>query len=262
VHGVLFIRERTMYESSCFASGAKTHYRPIEAAIRWADLLPFESQILQTLGPRTTPEPEEFPRWKILNFCADRILDGLRNGELPCGRADTAPSYHLALDDPELVVRHVELKAWMIRYYPCDRPSFLFDSIEREFHPAVSMEALNVLMADREVTKLRLAQLSQSNRKLRTEHKSLAKKYATCTARTMESREPGQRSESTYLKIIGGLLTLLLGSAPSGAPYSSFRSLGAIISALLAHYKGLPGLSERTLSSKFAQARRHLEASH
>ena len=34
-----------------------------------------------------------------------------------------------------------------------------------------------------------------------------------------------------------------------------------IVSALLAHHEGRPGISERTLWSKLAQARRHLEAS-
>ncbi|NPZ83106.1 ATP-binding protein, partial [Pseudomonas aeruginosa] len=43
--------------------------------------------------------------------------------------------------------------------------------------------------------------------------------------------------------------------------YSSFRSMDAVVSALIAHHEGRPGLSERTLWSKLAQARRHLEAS-
>ena len=76
-----------------------------------------------------------------------------------------------------------------------------------------------------------------------------------------DTSEPGLRSESTYLNIIGGLLTLLLGKSPAGSAYSSFRNMDAVISALLAHHEGRPGISERTLWSKLAQARRHLEAS-
>ncbi len=41
---------RDMPKSSRLADGAKTYYRPIEAAIRWSGLLRFERRILATLG--------------------------------------------------------------------------------------------------------------------------------------------------------------------------------------------------------------------
>ncbi len=165
------------------------------------------------------------------------------------------------LDDPELTVRHVDLKAWMSQFYPGDRPGFLFDGIERVVHPAVSVDTLNILLADREATKSQLAELALVHETLRIAHEALAKEYATRAANDEQAREPGLRSETTYLNIIGGLLTLLLGNSPSGAAYSSFRSMDAVVSALIAHHEGRPGLSERTLWSKLAQARRHLEAS-
>ncbi|WP_444485044.1 hypothetical protein [Xanthomonas citri] len=65
---------------------------------------------------------------------------------------------------------------------------------------------------------------------------------------------------SPYLNIIGALLCLLLDDAPSGKPYSAFRTQEAIISALIAHNDGLMGLTERTLQAKFAQAKRHVAA--
>lgn len=166
-----------------------------------------------------------------------------------------------ALDDPELTVRHVDLKAWMSQFYPGDRPGFLFDGIERAVHPAVSVDTLNILLADREAAKSQLAELALVHETLRTAHEALAKEHATRAANDEQAREPGLRSETTYLNIIGGLLTLLLGNSPSGAAYSSFRSMDAVVSALIAHHEGRPGLSERTLWSKLAQARRHLEAS-
>ncbi len=69
------------------------------------------------------------------------------------------------------------------------------------------------------------------------------------------------RAETTYLNIIGAMLTLMLGRTPSGAPYSSFNSQDAIISALTACHSNLMGITERTLQTKFAQARRRLQSS-
>jgi len=254
--------ERDMPKSSSHAFGAKTYYRPIEAAVRWCGLLRFEQRILEALEQRAMPEPGEFPRWPLLRLYAERIFDALTHGELPGGKAGIVlDSQRPALDDPELTVRHVDLKAWMSQFYPGDRPGLLFDGIERAVHPAVSVDTLNILLADREAAKSQLAELALVHETLRTAHEALAKEHATRAANDEQAREPGLRSETTYLNIIGGLLTLLLGNSPSGAAYSSFRSMDAVVSALIAHHEGRPGLSERTLWSKLAQARRHLEAS-
>lgn len=257
------MEERDMPKPSCLALGTKTYYRPIEAAIRWCDLLRFEHRILKTLGQRSLPGLDDFPRWPLLRLYAERIFDALAHGELPYGKAGVVQdSKRPAFDDPELTVRHVDLKTWMTQFYPGERPAFLFDGIERALHPAVSLNTLNVLLADREAARLQVAELARLNEVLHAKHEALAREQDKRAAENEQARAPGTRSETTYLNIIGGLLTLLLGKSPSGTAYSSFRSMDAVISALLAHHEGRPGLSERTLWSKLAQARRHLDASH
>ena len=251
-----------MSKSSTLAYGTKTYYRPIEAAIRWCGLLRFEKRILATLGQRAIPDPIDFPRWPLLRLYAERIYDAVTHCELARGKAGLVLESQLpTVDDPALTVRHVDLKAWMSYYYPGDRPGFLFDDIERALHPAVSVDTLNILLADREAIKAQFSALAQVHATLLTTHDALVKEHVTRSDANESAREPGLRSETTYLNIIGGLLTLLLGKSPSGAAYSSFRSMDAVVSALLAHHEGRPGLSERTLWSKLAQARRHLEAS-
>ena len=116
-----------MEKSSCLAFGARIYYRPIEAAVRWAGLLRFEPRILETLGPRAMPEPNDFPRWPLLRLFSERIFDALAHDELSYGKAGMAQEpQRPALDDPALIVRHVDLKAWMSHYYPGERPPFLF----------------------------------------------------------------------------------------------------------------------------------------
>lgn len=251
-----------MPKSRCFAFGAKTYYRPIEAAIRWCGLIRFEQRIQQTLGQRPVPELQDFPRWPLLRLYAERIFDALMHGELPYGKAGIVlTTQRPSLDDPELTVRHVDLKAWVARYYPGEKPAFLFDDIERALHPAVDLKTLSVLLVEREAVKAQFAELAQMHDTLRAEHDVLVKDHAKRVAEGNQAREPGLRSESTYLNIIGGLLSLLLGKSPSGRAYSSFHNMDAVVSALLAHHEGRPGLSERTLWTKLAQARRHLETS-
>ena len=185
-------------KSSCLTFGAKTYYRPIEATIRWCGLLRFELHILKALGQRALPEVREFPRWPLLRLNAERIFDALTHGELPCGKAGLVQaSQRPSLDDPDLTVRHVDLKVWMSHYYPSERPSFLFDDIERALHPAVSLDALNVLLADREATKVQLAELSQLHAVLQAQHEALVKDHARHVVEGGDEREASLRSEST-----------------------------------------------------------------
>lgn len=226
------------FESS-HSQGGKICYRPIEAAIRWSELLDFESDIIEALGERCLPGSGEFPQWPKLRYFAERILDGMEHSELPFLSAETHRRIKPLSAGPGPLIRHVDLKAWMTRYYPGDRPPFLFDGFERLIHPAVSVDALNILIAERDAARAQLATIGRQS------------EYA-------KGCNPSQRGEATYLNIIGGLINLMLGKSPSGVPYSSFLTQEAIISAMVAHHRGAMGITDRTLQAKFALARRNL----
>lgn len=231
-----------------FLHNCRAFYRPIEAAIRWSGLVRFESRILKVVGTRSIPGPEDFPRWPMLRLNVERIFDAMRNGELAYGRAGITCDDPSLLDDPELTVRHVDLRAWMTCFYPSQKPAFLFDDIERRLHPAISIDAVQALIVDRDALMTQLAAHQKELKSLRKELKRQAPSERTLPP----------RSETTYLNIVGGLLTLLLGKSPSGTPYSSFETMESIISALIAHHEGRPGISERTLWAKLAAAKRQV----
>ncbi len=69
-----------------------------------------------------------------------------------------------------------------------------------------------------------------------------------------------QRSETTYLNIIGALIEVMLSNSPGGRPHSVFQSQVAVIDSLLAHFPGTPGIAKRTLEEKFAEGKRSLHA--
>lgn len=208
----------------------------------------FESSILETVGARNIPRAEEFPRWPQLALNTERIFDAMRNRELAYGKGGISCDDPSLLDRPDVTVRHVDLKLWMARCYPDQKPTFLFDAIERQLHPAISVEAVQSLLVDRESLRTRLGAHEKELEGLREEVK---RKPAADAA-------VAPRSETTYLNIVGGLLTLLLGKSPSGNRYSSFETMDSVISALLAHHEGRPGISERTLWSKLAAAKRQV----
>lgn len=229
---------------------SKIAYRPMEAAIRWSGLTRHEPDILERLSGRSLPEPEEFPDWPALRLNAERIVDGIANRELRVAIRGVTTAEAIEPEHPGLTIRHIELKIWMRRYYPEERPRFLFGRLERRTSPLVSLRALNALWLEREALKARLEQREAELKHLRQQLKARAEPDADDPLTL--------RSETTYQHIIGGLLTLIVRSSPSGQQNLSFKSQEAVISALTSRYGDRLGMAARTLQAKFAAARRAL----
>jgi hypothetical protein len=224
----------------------KVTYRPIEAAIRWSGLEKFERQILEKVGATHVPRIEDFPRWPTLILNAERIVDAMDNDELRFINVG-AGGQTSDVASADVRVRHVDLRAWIQKFYPDQRPAFLFGKLERALAPGVTTEALHALVAEREA--LRMA-LSHAHTQIE-HHRKMSKRSLPETPLT-------RRSEQTYTHIVGSLLTLLLGQSPGGIPYSSFKTMEAIISALIAHHGHLQGITERTLWAKLGAAKREV----
>ncbi|MGJ5956812.1 hypothetical protein ACSBRU_12050, partial [Pseudomonas aeruginosa] len=103
-----------------------------------------------------------------------------------------------------------------------------------------------------------LEQARREMRELQEQHDTLLKQSSVLLA--SKQCEISERAETTYLNIIGGMLTLMLSQSPSGVPYSSFKTQEALVSALVAHYGGTMGITERTLNGKFANAKRYVRS--
>lgn len=239
--------------------GCKVYYRPIEAAIRWSGLLKRETFILRKIGDKQLPSTTDFPRWPVLRLNGERLYDAMANHDLPYGRYGITMADPHLLNDPALTLRHVDLKVWMSHFYPDQKPEFLFDELERNLHAAISVEAIQVLLTNRTVLMQQLADRNDAWKTLQAKFQILEHELETQLQAETKKNIPGPRSEATYLSIVGGLLGLLLGQSPSGKPYSSFVSMESVVDALVAHHDGWPGMSERTLWAKLAQAKRHLE---
>ncbi|MDE2050726.1 MAG: hypothetical protein KGJ72_06880 [Gammaproteobacteria bacterium] len=234
---------------------SKVSYRPIEAAIRWSRLTQREAHILDILDGRQLPEPDEFPQWPKLRLNCERIYDGIVNKDLRVAVNGVATSSGADPNNPHFTVRHLDLKAWMGRFYPQERPPFLFSRLERHTHPFMSVEAVQALFLERDALQLRIEQRGEEIETLRQQ---LRAAHAKPPVAPEAESALSARSETAYLNIIGALVDLLLGLSPSGQPYSSFRTQEAIITALVATHPGRLGLAERTLEAKFATARRAL----
>lgn len=199
------------------------------------------------------------PYLKCLEPRIRAIHAAIDAGELPTCREDGRKvDDHVAYER-----RHVyglDLKEWAKKIAPTERPTFLFDEIERNVHSAISMDSYQALKAAHDGKEHKLSQANERIRELSESNGVMESELAGLRAMVEKMGTPGERSETTYLNIIGGLLALMLGKSPLGKPQSSFENQASIISALLAHHDGKPGIAARTLEEKFAASKRSLTA--
>lgn len=238
---------------------AKVYYRPIEAAIRWTGLARHEQRILGVLKARLIPEAREFPEWPALKLNTERIYDGIKNKELPHGIDGITVQRRSRISPSHLTVRHVDLKEWMARYYPEQRPDFLFSRFEQQLAPkGISMDSVQALLIERDTLTARVEQAERRIAQLQSENTVLLAARGSSDANTPPM---SARAQTTYLHIVGTMLDLLLGTSPSGQPYSTFRTQESVITALVALHGDKLGIAQRTLERQFAAARRQLRDS-
>lgn len=187
------------------------------------------------------------------------IQDAITNRTLSASRENgKITDEHIA---PER--RHVSrenLKAWIAKEHPADKPAFLFDEIERNTHPTINADAFQSLQADRDAARTELGKLKALVSKTNGDMDAMRGERDSLRAMVEKMNAPGERAETTYLNIIGAMLALMLGKSPAEKPQSVYDNQAAIIAALLGHYEGKPGISARTLEEKFAGAKRSLTA--
>ncbi len=187
------------------------------------------------------------------------IHEAIEKGALLVSREDGRVTQDYVKPERRHVTRQ-NLKEWIAREFPSDKPAFLFDEIERKTHAAINADAFRALQADRDAARAELEKAKTWAQETIREMDAMRGERDSLRAMVDKMNTPGDRAETTYLNIIGALLALMLGKSPAGKPQSVFDNQAAIISAMLGHYQSTPGIAARTLEEKFAAAKRSLTA--
>ena len=151
--------------------------------------------------------------------------------------------------------RHVartELRDWITKHYPHDRPPTLFDATDRATNTAIKTADFETLQADRDAARSELKKMAERARETVEKISTLQGERDSLASMVEKMNVPGARNETTYLNIIGGLLGLMLGKSPAGKQQSIFDNQSMVIAALLGNYSGRPGISDSNLEKYFA----------
>lgn len=124
---------------------------------------------------------------------------------LPHGRENAVPT-----DEFDLVAyerRHIfgkDLKKWLEKEFPNEKPAFLFDDIEQSSHTSISADSFRALQADRDALKIRIENAEVSFKKLRNE-KNTIKQELNSIKQKIENNPLTPKERNTLLVLIGAL---------------------------------------------------------
>ncbi len=146
-----------------------------------------------------------FPQWPCLRVNAEKILDAIENNELPHGRDGKTVKSDDHVAKARLTVRHTDLKAWMAKHFPDQKPGFLFDETERSTHAAINVDAFNTLQTELQAAKLRLQNAELEYKKLRDERNEYAHNLQECLRAKEQEMPLSTKERNTLLAIIATL---------------------------------------------------------
>jgi|GEM_PF-537964 len=210
------------------------------------------------------------------------IHNAIESGALPAyldhGRGLIVVDY---VTTPETrIVKRRDLRAWIAKEFSDDKPDFLFDDKSTHFSDLFDLEhtltaklesiqayqgiqvPLSTIRAEKERFEKTVQRISNERDDLLTQNKDLLayidRMEETSKTKDKETKTINSRSETTYLNIIGAMLNLMLSASAGGQKHSIFDNQLAIIDALVNHHSNTPGISRRTLESKFSEANKSL----
>ena len=240
----------TLNDSCESLKSLMTVYTVLEAAALWCgikaqDLPDIINDAIQTSNSGIEqnvykhpyiPCVEPFTRTIALAI-DDRSLPHCReNGKLI---GDHDPAAHLRRR-----ITGVSLKKWMESTFPNDKPSFLFDDLERSTHTSISADVYQVVVAERDAQNIRLKNAETEYRKLQTINNDLAKKASANIIITTTSKR--------NLDLLIGLLTKALADKAGPNCGNKDKPNYSGLSELLQQYLPTDGMgmpSSKALSS-------------
>ena len=156
----------------------KAHYAVYSiphAAALWCGV--DDDHIEQVLKEVTKISPTGFGRsvWKhpsapCIEPRSRAIAEAVEAGELPYGREDgetLAEGDYAAYERRHVFGR--DLKIWMEKAFPNEKPAFLFDDIEQNTHSSISADAYRALVAERDALKKRVEKAVEEFKLIRNE---------------------------------------------------------------------------------------------
>lgn len=220
------------YDAKSCSALAKLHYRPVDVALRWCGLIVHEVKILTATGEAQYPPLSAFPQWPCLRSNIEAILDAIENGDLPCGRDGKTVNQGEHVAPGRRTVRHSDLKTWMTKFRPDQKPKFLFDDVERTTHAAYNAETFQALQAERNAAKATVEDARKWAEKKIEEVKALRAERDSLTAQVKAFDPLNTNERGTLLKLVIGMAIKGYSHDPAASKSTAPKEIADDLAAL------------------------------
>ncbi len=177
---------------------------PVAAAL-WCGIPPTEIQEHLDVSTQVHRAVYRHPYIPCLEPRCRAIHEAIEKGALPVSR-ENGKSLDRSTEHVAPERRHVtrqNLKEWIAREFPSDKPSFLFDEIERKAHAAINADAFRALQADRDALKARIDKAEEWAKTILAERNALLSERDSLRAMVDKGLTATERN--TLLTIIAAL---------------------------------------------------------
>lgn len=182
-----------------------TIYRVPVAAALWCGIPHNEIDECLTASIEVHRAVFRHPFIRCLEPRCRAIHEAIEKGALLVSR-ENGKSFDGTTDHVAPERRHVtrqNLKAWIAREFPADKPDFLFDEIERKTHAAINADTFQALQADRDALRGKLEKSEEQTRRIVAERNALLGERDSL--RSMVDRGLTATERNTLLTIIAAL---------------------------------------------------------
>ena len=206
------------------------------------------------------------PNIECLEYRSRAISIAIGNYDLRCVGPDGKEESSCAEVLPEY--RYIlgrDLKNWIEKTFPDEKPAFLFSDAELNSY-AVKSNVYRKLEKERDDLKKRLEEASEIFNALKEDNKSIKAKFDALKTEIDKAGIPSERSEITYQNIIAALLCCLSGKVKGAVPHPSFVNKSnkfvdtKVMEAILDTFPDTNTLSMRTFQRHFPRAKRSFKS--
>jgi hypothetical protein len=140
-----------------------------------------------------------------LRLNTEKIWAAIQDGELAYGRDGKTVVSGETVRKDRITVKHTDLRTWMQKTYPDQKPKFLFDEIERSTHSAINADTFRALQSDRDALKVRVEKAEEWAKAVIAEKNDLRNQITSLVAQLKEVDPIDTRERNTLLTIISAL---------------------------------------------------------
>ncbi len=217
--------ESKHYATDCGdAMGYYQRYPIPVAAALWCGVPPADVKFILEQAKDVGRAIVSNPFVRCLEPKCRALHEAIEAGELPVYRENGGPVIEHVAPERRHVAR-TELREWITKHYPDQRPPTLFDETERATHTAIKTADFEALQADRDAARAEITKANQraneTNKKMTTlqgERDSL--QYERDSLAAMVNKQYAGQDENIPTKERESLLKLVIGMAMKGYSYN------------------------------------------